>query len=684
MDKTKGISITNDGIFIDGKREFLLTGEFPYYRMSPEKWSERLDMVKESGIRVITCYVPWNFHEFNDNSFDFDGKSGTDRRNIRYFLKLLQERDMYAICKPGPFICAELKHGGIPDWLTEKYPEIVTRDCHRQIVGFRQDNKPLPEYFHPTYLYHVKRWYKAFYDQVLHDNSVPEGCVAMLQVENEIPYSTSGLSNPYSWGYNPCMFEIYSKWLKDTYKTIQEYNEVHGTQYVDFDEITPPVDRDEDSDKVGSYGLMDWVVFKEWYGAEILDLYGNYFKEAGAKIPLYHNFLMLDNESPANYYKMAEKMWVGVNFWIFPYPNKDFNSYVQGHLRTGYLKASQPGLPAYAPELNWGWGKSEDFDFLTRYLLPDLEGLNIYTVVNTDEAGEYNDERYSNEGELFPSSAPIGVDGSTGDAFNAMKIFTGFIEEYGSRLVESRNLSKIGIGFYVPYNYAGVYQKDAGKYNTPQKLLDEFTGRTKDLNTVVLEIMKGFTKENIDYAMADIGNIGIDSRFDIVFIPAMPFMDEVTQTRILEFISNGGNVVLIGDFPSKDLYGRKCCVLENEMIPQKKFKLHGTSAFTCGKGKLIKLEMNSFNKFTFEEIIEFLGGWAKYAYAEEENIQVIPRYTAEEVFLYVINRGANEFNGNVYYRNRSGDNFSKLYSSAAPASVTIIVIKDNTALTILK
>lgn len=37
--------------------------------------------------------------------------------NLQYFLELAQEEDLFAIVRPGPYVCAGLDYGGLPSWL---------------------------------------------------------------------------------------------------------------------------------------------------------------------------------------------------------------------------------------------------------------------------------------------------------------------------------------------------------------------------------------------------------------------------------------------------------------------------------------------------------------------------------------------------------------------------------------
>jgi len=61
----------------------------------------------------VQFYTVWNLHEEIPGHFDFE----TGMLNLTQFLTAIKEADMFAIFRPGPFICAEWDLGGLPAWL---------------------------------------------------------------------------------------------------------------------------------------------------------------------------------------------------------------------------------------------------------------------------------------------------------------------------------------------------------------------------------------------------------------------------------------------------------------------------------------------------------------------------------------------------------------------------------------
>ncbi|KAF8759403.1 hypothetical protein HU200_010448 [Digitaria exilis] len=112
----KGSIVTYDGrsLMIDGKRDLFFSGAIHYPRSPPELWPKLIKRAKEGGLNTIETYVFWNAHEPEPGKYNFEG-----RLDLIKYLKMIQDHDMYAIVRIGPFIQAEWNHGGLPYWLRE-------------------------------------------------------------------------------------------------------------------------------------------------------------------------------------------------------------------------------------------------------------------------------------------------------------------------------------------------------------------------------------------------------------------------------------------------------------------------------------------------------------------------------------------------------------------------------------
>ena len=155
--------------FLIGKNSFLHNGEpikiiagaMHYFRVPREYWRDRLLKIKACGFNTIETYTAWNLHEPTEGSFDFSGDL-----DLKAYLDLIKELDMFAIVRPGPYICSEWEFGGFPWWLL-KYDDIQLR-C-----------------MNATYLEKVNAYFDRIIPIIASCQIENGGSVIMVQVENE-------------------------------------------------------------------------------------------------------------------------------------------------------------------------------------------------------------------------------------------------------------------------------------------------------------------------------------------------------------------------------------------------------------------------------------------------------------------------------------------------------------------
>ena len=138
-------------IFEPDKENFLLSGEIHYFRVPKKEWRERLSKLKNAGLNAVSTYIPWNWHELTLGVFDFQG-STLEERDLETFLEYAQEEELGVIAKPGPYICAEWKNGGIPSWLIREHPEVLARNSKGKPTFWFFKKAPVITYLHPVYL----------------------------------------------------------------------------------------------------------------------------------------------------------------------------------------------------------------------------------------------------------------------------------------------------------------------------------------------------------------------------------------------------------------------------------------------------------------------------------------------------------------------------------------------------
>lgn len=153
---------------VDGKPFFVHSAAFFYYRIPRDLWEESLARYRELGVNTIDIYIPWNWHEPEENKLDFDGHTNA-RRDLRALLKLIAADGFRLIARPGPQILNEWRNGGYPVWLLER-PEYKMgladrlEGCYPSLAGLNaRDAEGGAQSWldNPTHLEYAKKWLGA-------------------------------------------------------------------------------------------------------------------------------------------------------------------------------------------------------------------------------------------------------------------------------------------------------------------------------------------------------------------------------------------------------------------------------------------------------------------------------------------------------------------------------------------
>lgn len=161
-------------LIIDGKRVFIKSGAFHYFRTPGEKTArDRFLKMKSAGYNAVDIYFNWNYHSIREGEYDFTGV-----KDVRKVLQSAKDAGLFVIARPGPFINAEVNAGGLPFWLLEK-EDVIPR------------NRIGTEYhYSPKYMEYIAEWY---------DNIIPIikefDNVILFQIENE--YATDTMEEDY-------------------------------------------------------------------------------------------------------------------------------------------------------------------------------------------------------------------------------------------------------------------------------------------------------------------------------------------------------------------------------------------------------------------------------------------------------------------------------------------------------
>ena len=156
------VSYDKYSLKIDGKRLYVWSGEFHYWRLpSPSLWRDVLQKMKAAGFNAVSIYFDWGFHSPKPGVYDFTGV-----RDVDELLDIAQQTGIYVIARPGPYINAETDSGGFPAWLDTQQGKARSSA--------------------PDYVAAAKEWLSHI-DPILARHQVTNGTgpVILYQVENE-------------------------------------------------------------------------------------------------------------------------------------------------------------------------------------------------------------------------------------------------------------------------------------------------------------------------------------------------------------------------------------------------------------------------------------------------------------------------------------------------------------------
>ena len=154
------VELDEQGLRIDGEFHPLIAGEFQYWRNTSLFWPRILEVVHDSGLRLVASFVCWDFHEVSPGDFDFVGRTHPSR-NLAHFIDLCGEQGLKLLIRVGPIMDAE--------WPTRGPAPDVAR----------------LERLHPTYLERTRQYIDALAPVIVPRLHTRGGPIVLLSVDNE-------------------------------------------------------------------------------------------------------------------------------------------------------------------------------------------------------------------------------------------------------------------------------------------------------------------------------------------------------------------------------------------------------------------------------------------------------------------------------------------------------------------
>ncbi len=595
----------NGRFYRDGEPFYFIGAEYQYYRDKRSNWAARLDQLKAGHVNVICFYTPWRHHIVHNPvdgsiSYDFDGRT-FDSRDLRTFLKLCQERGLYMLAKPGPFVHSELNIGGLPDVTSPSFNPGIdpVRIYNGRELYWEYDNTQLPSPHDPLFDELARNWLGEV-GKVLEPYCAPHGNIIALQLLDETIYCTSN-DAPWHFGYDAPDMKAFHRFVAEKYGDLARYNEIHHTSYKAFDFIPAP--RLEPSEPIARtrhdlLGIIDWGEF-QWRIRR--DIYARYKDYLGLDLPYLTNYAgitppIVENvpdaaetatrDTPAEYVRLYADWWFNQNR-----VDQDLDVYEYGMISWLGVAAyniqdasSEPGelganevFHRYINtarrrrginiEENWGFAKlyhplsefpSIPFFQTLACVAGGCTGYVVFTGVNHGYWLDDLDKTTQKQHRTFPSHAPIGENGEIGPMYHAMSLLNEWFAREGKDFLKAE--MDVDVTLLIVPEYAAVSSwvpdRDHWKlpWSIPRAGFDVIEPATFICN-----------RNGVNFEMAELPSLKVESMLERkrLAIHLGFFLARGEQQKLVDFVRRGGTLVCSGELPEFDEFMNPCTVLKD-------------------------------------------------------------------------------------------------------------------------
>ena len=557
------------GYFLkNGKPYFVISGEIHYFRLDPKLWEKHLKLLKDSGANTTSTYIPWDWHEYEENKFDFTGETNPARNLIKY-IKLCKKVGLDLIVKPGPYILAEYEGQGLPQWLLNK----ASKNAHALDENGNVISPDLMSYMSDEYLHYSFLWYNEIMPIISEHQESNGGPITMMQVCNEV--------GVFQWlsgkiDYNEKVLKLYNEYLVDKYKSIEKLNSTYGAKYNTFEKLSAPVGKIENKQDYCAY--YDFHLFYRHFYAMYLDTLIKKIKSFNINVQLTHNIpgWIYGNaaELPMliSTYEEIMRTRDDILFGLDHIP--EFVSFRNAHSDLAcnkILEAMQPYGPVWAAEFQCGTRehhvKSDANDLETFYFASLAHGLNSFNYYMFSQG--INPAGKGFFGKTFYYQTAATAKAVKSSLYDVIKKVNGFINKEKENLLLSETKSDICVGLYKPYFYTELTtsQMLKDKRLDVEKLGLQFDPRFVREEIFFNGLLRGLQTLNFSYDIQDLENTSIESllKYKQLWITTTEFMDADTQSLLVKYVKMGGHLILYPVIPTMDLYLNECAILKEKL-----------------------------------------------------------------------------------------------------------------------
>lgn len=556
---TRKVQVKENQIHLGGRKIPLLSGEVHYWRLNPRYWKTILDEVRQMGLKVVSTYIPWDYHEVRRGHFDFTGETD-ETHNLKAFLELTRREKFWVIIRPGPYIYSEWPNDGIPSYAYK---------FHRLHPKFLE--------YAEVYLKKVCAVIKPFLA------SRKSGHIILLQADNEIDPWPDVFGYQYGLDGKPGLFQDF---LKKKYKSdIQQLNRAWACEYKNFNDAGPFIAcmlKDERGLALkGDHELkrnLDYFEFKYDYAYQCAQWCVQLYRKLGIDIPIYLNLY------PFFYaHDWAKMQTVADLVGIDLYPSNELmeDEHEQRKLidKVRYLKSVSTA--SYIAEFASGVWHARHYEsgILTpnhyrlitlSVLLGGAVGWNWYMLVNRDNW------------------------------------YMSPINEWGRRRSELYDVFKGLVKVYQKINPPALTKlTDIGVTFNPL----QYAARTLSPDSLILTALY---EADIDYDLFD-PKTGYPNK-RIVFYSGNQWLSRKAHENLRAYIENGGILVAFRNYPRKDDNFNPCDILGFDDPTRILFEFRKNFTLSLIKGSAVELNSSvfSFGEYSGKPIRASFGNYGTH------------------------------------------------------------------------
>ncbi|HEY3230094.1 MAG TPA: hypothetical protein VGJ87_12805, partial [Roseiflexaceae bacterium] len=442
-----------------------------------------------------------------------------------------------------------------------------------------------------------------------------------------------------------------------------------------------------DLDELKRYTDLD--AFTDWFYDTAVATVAGWLREDGWTVPLYHNLLAAPWEAGgtiADLPGLARATgWLGHNVYAGDVHEPSvggilyrlsYEDYVHcAHWRTRLVKHLSPGLPSFVPEIS----AAQDFYFAAPFV-GGLQGINIsrgpQTQPDNPAIGAFS---------RWAMDALVRPDGSVRPRFWNAKTPFMLLGAAGADFAAARARAALALGYSHVPERVGNWGRggEIGRAPLQPDLDGLMAGCDHALRSQILAqrlVRAGVVFDILDLDAATPEEL---ARYALVVAPAAGVLARATQQKL----ARCANLALAGDASTRyDENLAPCTILddaENAAAVQRDKQTNSESdeeLVSLSPGLLLSPSLlrlpEDVSGERLGELVEELGGTARYAWADGEDVDVSVRYGVEYTYLFIANRRPAPYSGTLSYR-APDNSIQHLHVGIGGPRIGMVMLKDD-------